>query len=85
MKEIDQMLDQWIHNSIIRAKLKELITKEINNMKKKCITVLDYETGRVYQYQVSINKHAEEYITFKGHRLSNIEWMEHDDSRLITN
>ena len=84
MKEIDQMLDQWIHNSIIRAKLKELITKEINNMKKKCITVLDYETGRVYQYQVSINKHAEEYITFKGHRLSNIEWMEHDDSRLIT-
>ena len=85
MKEIDQMLDQWIHNSIIRAKLKELITKEINNMKKKCITVLDYETGRVYQYQVSISKHAEEYITFKGHRLSNIEWMEHDDSRLITN
>ena len=84
MKEIDQMLDQWIHNSIIRAKLKELITKEINNMKKKCITVLDYETGRVYQYQVSINKHAEEYITFKGHRLSNIEWMEHNDSRLIT-
>ena len=84
MKEIDQMLDQWIHNSIIRAKLRELITKEINNMKKKCITVLDYETGRVYQYQVSINKHAEEYITFKGHRLSNIEWMEHDDSRLIT-
>jgi len=84
MKEIDQMLDQWIHNSIIRAKLRELITKEINNMKKKCITVLDYETGRVYQYQVSINKHAEEYITFKGHRLSNIEWMEHNDSRLIT-
>ena len=84
MKEIDNMLNQWIHSSIIRAKLKELITKEINNMKKKCITVLDYETGRVYQYQVSINKHAEEYITFKGHRLSNIEWMEHNDSRLIT-
>jgi len=30
MKEIDQMLDQWIHNSIIRAKLRELIIKEIN-------------------------------------------------------
>jgi hypothetical protein len=30
MKEIDNMLDQWIHNSIIRAKLRELITKEIN-------------------------------------------------------
>ena len=30
MKEIDNMLNQWIHNSIIRAKLRELITKEIN-------------------------------------------------------
>jgi len=30
MKEIDQMLDQWIHSSIIRAKLRELITKELN-------------------------------------------------------
>jgi hypothetical protein len=29
MKEIDQMLDQWIHNSIIRAKLRELIIKEL--------------------------------------------------------
>ena len=28
MKEIDQMLDQWIHSSIIRAKLRELIVKE---------------------------------------------------------
>jgi hypothetical protein len=29
MKEIDQMLDQWIHSSIIRAKLRELIIKEL--------------------------------------------------------
>ena len=29
MKEIDQMLDQWIHNSIIRTKLRKLIVKEI--------------------------------------------------------
>ena len=28
MKEIDQMLDQWIHSSIIRAKLRELIVDE---------------------------------------------------------
>jgi hypothetical protein len=27
VKEIDQMLDQWIHSSIIRAKLRELIVK----------------------------------------------------------
>ena len=31
MKEIDQMLDQWIHSSIMRAKLKELIIKAIKN------------------------------------------------------
>jgi len=31
MKEIDQMLEQWIHSSIIRAKLKELIIKAIKN------------------------------------------------------
>ena len=31
MKEIDQMLDQWIHNSIIRAKLRELIINRIND------------------------------------------------------
>jgi len=29
MKEIDEMLGQWIHNSIIRAKLRELIIKEL--------------------------------------------------------
>jgi hypothetical protein len=27
MKEIDNMLNQWIHSSIIRAKLRELIIK----------------------------------------------------------
>tara|TARA_R110000851_G_scaffold73858_2_gene162929 strand:- start:1349 stop:1450 length:102 start_codon:yes stop_codon:yes gene_type:complete len=30
MKEIDDMLDKWIYNSIIRAKLRELIIKAIN-------------------------------------------------------
>ena len=30
MKEIDEMLEQWIYNSIVRAKLRELIIKEIN-------------------------------------------------------
>ena len=54
-------------------------------MNKKWITVLDYETSRVYQYQVSINKHAEQFIVFKGHRLSNIEWMEHQTATPITN
>ena len=30
MKEINNMLDTWIRNSIIRNKLRELIIKEIN-------------------------------------------------------
>ena len=34
MKEIDQMLDQWIYNSIIRDRLRKLIVKEINKNKK---------------------------------------------------
>ena len=29
MEEIDQMLDQWIYNSIIRARLRKLIVKAI--------------------------------------------------------
>ena len=33
MKEIDDMLDTWIRNSIIRNKLRELIIKEINKKK----------------------------------------------------
>ena len=33
MKEIDIMLNQWILNSIIRNKLRELIIKEINKNK----------------------------------------------------
>jgi hypothetical protein len=33
MKEIDDMLNTWIRNSIIRNKLRELIIKEINKKK----------------------------------------------------
>ena len=31
MKERDEMLKQWIYNSIIRKKLRELIIKAIKN------------------------------------------------------
>jgi len=33
MEEIDQKLDQWIYNSIIRAEIRVLIVKEINKYK----------------------------------------------------
>jgi hypothetical protein len=38
MKEIDNMLNQWIHNSIIRKQLRELIIKAINENTSKTKT-----------------------------------------------
>jgi len=35
MEEIDQMLKQWIHNSIIRTKLRKLIVHKINTTTKR--------------------------------------------------
>jgi hypothetical protein len=65
----------------------------------KYITVLDFEIGKVFQYENL--KHLEHgwnkeesddheviewYLTeVKGHRLSNIEWMLHEDNEIITN
>ena len=33
MKEIDEMLDRWIFNSIIRKKLRNLIIKKLKHVK----------------------------------------------------
>ena len=51
------------------------------------ITVLDFETGQVCQYDIGfqVNKlgwnpdveSCEEYLTDKGHNLNNCEWMVH--------
>ncbi len=38
MKEIDIMLEKWIHSSIIRDKLRELIVKEITKERIKILT-----------------------------------------------
>lgn len=46
------------------------------------LTVLDFEDGRVYQYQnlsdTEINS-AEYFLTERGHNLGNCEWMTHAD------
>ena len=39
MKEIDNMLNTWIRNSIIRNKLRELIVKEIDKYKQNTNTI----------------------------------------------
>ena len=61
----------------------------------KYITVLDFETGQVFQYDVGFqvnklgwnpdNENCEDYLVDKGHNLSNCEWMVHEDNEIITN
>jgi len=56
----------------------------------KYITVLDFEVGKVFQYELPERKPFEDigyekFITDKGHRLNNIEWMVHDSNEIITN
>ena len=38
MKEINEKLDQWIYNSIIRAEIRALVVKEINKYKQNTNT-----------------------------------------------
>ena len=55
--------------------------------KMNYITVLDFGTGNVHQYDIGfqVNKlgwnpdteSCEEYLTDKGHNLNNCEWMCH--------
>ena len=58
-------------------------------MKKesKYITVLDFEIGKVFQYEVIVTKSYdyEHYLSDKGHNLTNCEWMVHDSNEIITN
>ena len=57
----------------------------------KYITVLDFEVGRVYQYEVMGQKgwnpdseSIEDFLSSVGHNLSNCEWMVHKDGQVIT-
>ena len=55
-----------------------------NNMNKEYVTILDFEAGRVFQYEVHLQE--EELIEFmeeKGHNLSNCEWMIHQNPQII--
>ena len=53
------------------------------------ITVLDFETGRVFQYdipeRVMENEEYEEYLSELNHNLNNCEWMIHKNPQVITN
>ena len=53
------------------------------------ITVLDFNDGKVYQYEVGSGmlsgEDYEAWMDQKGHNISNIQWMLHEDSGVITN
>ena len=52
----------------------------------KYITVLDYEDGEVYQYEIGVtagHEEIEEFLTHSGHNLTNCEWMTHDNEEII--
>ena len=53
----------------------------------KYITVLDFETGIVFQYEIDffpdVNV-AEEYLSGLGHNLNNCEWMSHENPEIHT-
>ena len=66
---------------------------------KMYITVLDFEIGRVFQYKIGVNdvkgseyfkewspdgESCEEFISRRGHNLSNCEWMVHETAQVIT-
>jgi|TARA_R100000479_G_scaffold36059_1_gene15972 hypothetical protein len=58
---------------------------------KKYITILDFEKSKVFQYQIIIPLNelmlTDDYVDFlteKGHNVSNCEWMAHDEHGIVT-
>ena len=56
----------------------------------KYITVLDFEVGRVYQYEIMRQKgwnpdseSIEDFLNSVGHNINSCEWMVHSDSQVI--
>ena len=53
-------------------------------MKFKIITVLDFEKGKVFQYELEPLVNLEDYLNGLGHNLTNCQWMVHENSEIIT-
>ena len=61
MKEIDQMLNQWIHNSVVRTKLRELIVNAIHGRHENTKTTLDIYGG-VEDFPCNYNIDTDPYV-----------------------
>tara|TARA_B100000212_G_C26933031_1_gene346921 strand:- start:247 stop:495 length:249 start_codon:yes stop_codon:yes gene_type:complete len=55
-------------------------------MEKGYITILDFEIGSVFQYEVAdMNMQCEaceQFIEDKGHNITNCEWMKHKNNTI---
>ena len=61
------------------------------NKKMKYITVLDFESGKVHQYEVMRqegwnpdSESIEDFLESVGHNVNNCEWMVHSDHQVIS-
>jgi len=54
--------------------------------KFKVITVLDYEDGKVTQYNIDkwdiYSESIESFLSIQGHRISDCHWMVHEDATI---
>ena len=66
--------------------------KETNKIATmKYITVLDFEIGRIFQYEIGEEPYRnkdgvidhEEFLTNWGHRMNNCEWMVHEIKEFV--
>ena len=54
--------------------------------KLKTITVLDYESGKVYQYNTDRwdvdNESIDSFLAIQGHSINDCHWMVHEDATI---
>ena len=52
----------------------------------KTITVLDYESGKVYQYNTDRwdvdNESIDSFLSIQGHPINDCHWMVHEDATI---
>jgi hypothetical protein len=66
--------------------------KETNKIATmRYITVLDFQVGRIFQYEIGEEPHRnedgvidhEEFLINEGHRMKDCEWMVHENKEII--
>ena len=76
-KELDKVVLKMVNAG------QDYLNKQIEG---KYITVLDFEVGKVFQYEAiqPYLQDYEEYLSGLGHNLGSCEWMVHENPDIIT-